>query len=560
MEFVNSKRVIRAIVTFIAIMMFASMLAIEPVNAKSAAKPAKVKNVKATTYAAQMVRFNDGTVDYIAPAKIKWAKAKKAKYYQVGYKTGLTGWKYINTKSRSLVISSTKSLSSNLLPGVKYSVKVRAWNGKKHGKWSVTKKFTTKKAVYSQPGEIENLKVTEKCAHDYSKSQSPVILKWSKADNAQKYEVAYRSGKNDWNIVTTYNNTIKVEPLKPYCKYDFKVRAINGNIIGTWSDVLQTITRPNSVEIDFPEIRNFRVVKNGLGSVKLDWDADYSAYTKSIIDNKHVTYNVYASTDTAETKNWTLVGDHINATEWIQRGCEIGTTYFFKVVPADNSSYKEFDYEGTASKVVQGKGTANTLVTVVKKYTENNGDFVDNREYNIRGLMLHSVGGNIESAEEWCRLYDNEMAHTASVHGFIDGTTGDLWQTFDWNKRAGHAGPAGNNRYVGIEMCESKYLRYESDDVTFTVEPGHEKDAKDVATRTYKTAVKLFAFLCDYYGMNPAENGVIVSHYEWGTKYSDLSGGGHQDPEHMWRQLKTGYTMDGFRSDVAKLYKKSGNK
>ena len=71
--------------------------------------------------------------------------------------------------------------------------------------------------------------------------------------------------------------------------------------------------------------------------------------------------------------------------------------------------------------------------------------------------------------------------------------------------------------------------------------------AKAVAKRTYEAAVELFAMLCKEYDLNPTADGVIISHAE-GHKRGIASN--HGDPEHLWRQLDMGYTMDGFRKDV----------
>lgn len=49
------------------------------------------------------------------------------------------------------------------------------------------------------------------------------------------------------------------------------------------------------------------------------------------------------------------------------------------------------------------------------------------------------------------------------------------------------------------------------------------------------------------YDLNPLADGVIISHAE-GHKRGIASN--HGDPEHLWRQLGMGYTMDGFRKDV----------
>lgn len=67
--------------------------------------------------------------------------------------------------------------------------------------------------------------------------------------------------------------------------------------------------------------------------------------------------------------------------------------------------------------------------------------------------------------------------------------------------------------------------------------------------RTYETAVELFAMLCKEYGLNPAADGVIISHAD-GYKRGIASN--HGDPEHLWNGLGMGYTMDGFRQDVKK--------
>jgi hypothetical protein len=65
--------------------------------------------------------------------------------------------------------------------------------------------------------------------------------------------------------------------------------------------------------------------------------------------------------------------------------------------------------------------------------------------------------------------------------------------------------------------------------------------------RTYKSAVELFAHLCNKYDLNPLADGVIISHRE-GNKRGVASN--HADPEHLWKGLNLPYTMDGFRKDV----------
>ena len=68
-----------------------------------------------------------------------------------------------------------------------------------------------------------------------------------------------------------------------------------------------------------------------------------------------------------------------------------------------------------------------------------------------------------------------------------------------------------------------------------------------MATRTYNSAVKLFADLCKTYKLNPLGKDVIISHKEG---YNKGIASNHGDPEHLWSQLGLPYNMDTFRNDV----------
>lgn len=403
-----------------------------------------------------------------------------------------------------------------------------------------------------KPAKVAGLKVVECPMADLDMGAATLTVKWSKTKDAKKYEVAYKTGDNEWTRENSKSTKYTLRGLNPYCQYSIRVRGVNGTKKGSWSGTITQYTKPYTFDVDLPDLSNaLSVKKRGLGSITIGWK--YKEPAKSeMTDYKRARFNVYCSID---QENWVLVESGLTTAvrSYTQRGCSPDVTYYFKVVPYDSISYKTFVVDGTESNVVSAEVKKIPGLVVEKHYTTANDEYILNRSFNLRGLMLHSVGGNIETSQEWFNLYNGEMKSMASVHGFIDGTTGVLWQTLPWDVRAGHAGAEGNNRYIGVEMCESQYLQYGEDAVTFTVEKGHLRDAKAVAKRTYETAVKLYATLCDYYGLDPEKKGNIVSHYEWGTEYYDLSGGGHQDPEHMWKQLGTGYTMDGFRRDVKKM-------
>lgn len=177
----------------------------------------------------------------------------------------------------------------------------------------------------------------------------------------------------------------------------------------------------------------------------------------------------------------------------------------------------------------------------------NNRCYREDGNIKVKGLMLHSVGCSQPSAEVFVKSWNNYNT-ACCVHAFVDANTGDVWQTLPWSHRAWHCGGRANDTHIGVEMCESDYIKYTnpSSGNAFTITD--KKKAKAHAKKAYESAVELFAFLCKEYGLNPFADGVIISHCE-GNRRGVASN--HGDPEHYWNQLGTGYTMDGFRRDVA---------
>lgn len=161
----------------------------------------------------------------------------------------------------------------------------------------------------------------------------------------------------------------------------------------------------------------------------------------------------------------------------------------------------------------------------------------------VKGLMLHSVGCPQPSAMAFVKSW-NTSSTKVCVHGFIDGNTGEIYQTLPWNHKAWHSGGTLNDTHIGIEMCEPACIKYTSGS-KFTCSDTEKATA--IVKRTYKSAVELFAHLCREYGLNPLADGVILSHSEG---YARGLASNHGDPEHLWKGLKLPYTMDGFRRDV----------
>lgn len=183
---------------------------------------------------------------------------------------------------------------------------------------------------------------------------------------------------------------------------------------------------------------------------------------------------------------------------------------------------------------------------IVESILTNNPCYKAGKRIQVKGLMIHSVGCPQPSAEVFVRKWNNADYGRACVHAFIDANSGKVYQTLPWNHRGWHCGGGGNNTHIGVEMCEPPCIKY-TGGATFTCTD--EGRAKEMVERTYQAAVELFALLCKEHGLNPLADGVIISHKE-GHDRGIASG--HGDPDHLWRQLNIGHTMDTFRQDVSK--------
>ena len=159
-----------------------------------------------------------------------------------------------------------------------------------------------------------------------------------------------------------------------------------------------------------------------------------------------------------------------------------------------------------------------------------------------QGIMLHSVGTPQPSAAVFVRSFNQYQPGGVSVcvHAFAQAD-GTVYQTLPWEMRGWHCGGSANSTHIGVEMTEP------SEGMT-------RSEAAEQIAGTYRTAVELFAALCKQYGLDPAQDGVIIGHAE-GHRRGVASN--HADPELLWRTYDMGYTMDGFRADVAEAMNKN---
>ena len=180
-------------------------------------------------------------------------------------------------------------------------------------------------------------------------------------------------------------------------------------------------------------------------------------------------------------------------------------------------------------------------MNLTQSFTTRNRTFSSPRIITVRGLMIHSVGTPQPNAAVFIRNWDSGTAST-SVHGVIEAG-GRAFQLLPWNYRAWHAGGDANNTHIAVEMTEPTTIRYTSG-ANFV-------DNNPTATRafvhdTYQTAVALFALLCRQHGLNPLQDGVVISHSE-GHRRGIASN--HGDVEHLWS--RHGLSMAQFRRDIA---------
>ena len=173
---------------------------------------------------------------------------------------------------------------------------------------------------------------------------------------------------------------------------------------------------------------------------------------------------------------------------------------------------------------------------IIEVFTTGNKCYQVGAPLRPQGLMLHSIGTPQPSAAVLARYFDQYQpgGQSVCVHAFVQAD-GTIYQTLPWEMRGWHCGGAANDTHIGVEMTEpGAGMAY--------------AEAAEQITGTYRTAVALFAQLCGVYGLDPLADGVIIGHAE-GHRRGVASN--HADPELLWNTYGMGYTMDGFRRDVA---------
>ena len=243
MQTIRENRLARIGILVFAFIMSLCLITANTNDVYAAVKaPAQVKNVKLAGVTKTSVN-------------VKWKKAARAKQYQVAYKTASAKkFKFVKTKELNKKLTNLKS-------GTKYTVKVRALNGKKVGKWSKVKTIKTKKA--QKPLKVTKLQLSKK-------TETTLNVKWAKTKKCDSYQVAYKKvGAKNFTIVKAAKNTKVIKNLKPGTKYVVKVRGVNGSNRGKWSAAKQFKTK---VEKAPAVVQNVQITNEKDTVLKITWD------------------------------------------------------------------------------------------------------------------------------------------------------------------------------------------------------------------------------------------------------------------------------------------------
>lgn len=182
------------------------------------------------------------------------------------------------------------------------------------------------------------------------------------------------------------------------------------------------------------------------------------------------------------------------------------------------------------------------MPSITKKYVTNNSRYREAEIILPKGVVLHSIGTPQPDASVlWNYWQGNGSPYV--THYVLDDK--QIIQAMPNNYKCWHVGSPGNDKWIGIEMCEPKQIKYYSG-AKFNVTDL--SAAQAYARACYKNAVWLFADLCKLYGWNPYT--AIETHYD--VTVRKLSNTDHVDPQHLWDGLDLGYDLSTLRSDVAR--------
>ena len=159
----KNKRITLVFLAVVVAIAFSYMMTPDQTLAKSKAKPGTVnyKKIKQTGKDTDLIAF-------------KWVRPKNAKRYKIAYRAeGVKKWKYENEYNQS---KRPSTFIDGLEVDKKYQVKIRAYNGKKAGKWSkivIMKTKPYKKPNYNYDVKFFNQPYSERSCGLFIETNNP---------------------------------------------------------------------------------------------------------------------------------------------------------------------------------------------------------------------------------------------------------------------------------------------------------------------------------------------------------------------------------------------------
>lgn len=186
------------------------------------------------------------------------------------------------------------------------------------------------------------------------------------------------------------------------------------------------------------------------------------------------------------------------------------------------------------------------LLTIQKKFVTGNRRYKAQEKFTPQGIVVHSIGVTQPDADALYRYWASDGTPYVT-HYVLDDKK--VIQCMPDNLRCWHVGSPGNNKWIGVEMCEPDSIVATKSKVG-TGGGFRVKDydaAIDYVAGCYKNVVFLCAQKCIEYGWDPYT--AVWTHGEITKK--GLSNTDHTDPHHLWNGLGTGYDLAKLRKDVA---------
>ncbi|REL23932.1 T9SS C-terminal target domain-containing protein [Rhodohalobacter sp. SW132] len=233
--------------------------------------------------APKMVSPVNGLADSGRTPEFTWEAVENADSYILHFGSTATPGSITDVTVEGTTFTVTDSLDA----GSEYSWKVRAVNDGNEGEWSKIWTFETAKT--EEPPVVLSVPKLIGPANNSGQSGHAVTFSWEAVEHAEAYLLHYGSlGKESVTVDVLVGGTELTlsDTLQPKTDYYWKVRAVNGDTDGEWSDIWSFATEKEKnngrpvVKIPAPaQVAPARDAEESSFSTTFEWDevegADY---------------------------------------------------------------------------------------------------------------------------------------------------------------------------------------------------------------------------------------------------------------------------------------------